>query len=123
MLKLIRFAALSLAALLALLSTQAAADELPEGQGKADYLAWLARDPGARAEVLSFKSYLDAAGVDEVVPTWELVRTATMWRACDGQRCEVAPTSEWTHIARTLHVVRNHVQAVIGAVEVVSGFR
>jgi hypothetical protein len=123
MLKLIRFGALALAALFALVSTPAAADELPEGQGKADYLAWLARDPGARAEVLSFKSYLQAANVEDVVPTWELVRTASMWRQCEGPRFEVAPMTEWTHIARTLQFVRNHVEPVIGPVEVVSGFR
>lgn len=121
--KIIGSAALALATLLALLSSPAAADQLPEGQSKADYLAWLARDPGARAEVLSFKSYLEAAGVEDVVPTWELVRTASMWRECEGPRFEVAPMGEWTHIATTLKFVRNHVEPVIGAVEVVSGFR
>ncbi|MFL6856401.1 MAG: D-Ala-D-Ala carboxypeptidase family metallohydrolase [Allosphingosinicella sp.] len=121
--QIVRFAALALAALLALVSSPAAADQLPEGQSKADYLAWLARDPGARAEVLSFKSYLEAAGVEHVVPTWELVRTASMWRECEGPRFEVAPMGEWTHIATTLKFVRNHVEPVIGPVEVVSGFR
>jgi hypothetical protein len=121
--KIIRLAALALASLFALVSTPAAADQLPEGQAKADYLAWLARDPGARAEVLSFKSYLEAAGVDDVVPTWEMVGTASMWRACDGPRFEVAPMGEWTHIATTLKFIRNHVEPVIGPVEVVSGFR
>jgi hypothetical protein len=118
--QLIRFAALALAALVA---SPSFAASLPEGQTKADYLAWLARDPGARAEVLSFKSYLDAAGVEDVVPTWQLVRTASMWRECDGPRFEVAPASEWTHIAETLGFVQAHVEPVIGDVEAVSGFR
>jgi hypothetical protein len=118
--QLIRFAALALAALFA---SPSIASSLPEGQSKADYLAWLARDPGARAEVLSFKSYLGAAGVDEVVPTWQLVRTASMWRECSGPRFEVAPMTEWTHIAGTLKFVKQHVEPVIGAVEAVSGFR
>jgi hypothetical protein len=118
--QLIRFAALALAAFFA---SPAMASELPEGQSKADYLAWLARDPGARAEVMSFKSYLDAAGVDGAVPTWELVRTASMWRECSGPRFEVAPAGEWPHIAATLAFVRNHVEPVVGPVEVVSGFR
>jgi len=118
--QLIRFALLAAAALLA--SPSLAASQ-PEGQDRADYLAWLARDPGARAEVLSFKSYLQAAGVEDVVPTWQLVRTASMWRECSGPRFEVAPTSEWTHIAGTLGFVKSHVEPVIGAVEAVSGFR
>ncbi|HEY0412787.1 MAG TPA: D-Ala-D-Ala carboxypeptidase family metallohydrolase [Allosphingosinicella sp.] len=121
--QLIRFAALALAALFASFASPSTAAELPDGQSKADYLAWLARDPGARAEVLSFKSYLEAANVQDVVPTWELVRTASMWRECDGARFEVAPAHEWPHIATTLAFVRNHVEPVIGPVEVVSGFR
>src|SRR3954467_10229702 len=112
--QLIRFAALALAVFAA---SPSHAAELPEGQSKADYLAWLARDPGARAEVLSFKSFLDAAGVDEVVPTWELVRTASMWRECSGPRFEVAPMTEWTHIAGTLKFVKEHVEPVIGSVQ------
>lgn len=118
--QLIRITILAVAALFA---SQSVAATPVEGQDRADYLAWLARDPGARAEVLSFKSYLEAAGVEDVVPTWQLVRTASMWRECSGPRFEVAPTNEWTHIAGTLGFVKNHVQPVIGKVEAVSGFR
>jgi hypothetical protein len=121
--QLIRFAALALAALFASFATPSLATTMPEGQSKADYLAWLARDPGARAELLSFKAYLHAAGVEEVVPTWQLVRTASQWRDCDGPRFEVAPTAEWTHIAGTLGFVKAHVEPAIGDVEAVSGFR
>jgi hypothetical protein len=116
----IRLLALALAALIA---TPALSASLPEGQSKADYLAWLAKDPGARAEVLSFRSYLDAAGVQDVIPTWQLVRTASKWRDCSGPRFQVAPMGEWTHIAGTLKFVKNHVEPVIGDVEAVSGFR
>ena len=119
----IRSAALALTALFAFVAFPASAESLPEGQTKADYLAWLARDPGARAEVLSFKSYLGAAGVEDVVPTWQLVRTASKWRDCSGPRFEVAPTTEWTHIAGTLKFVKAHVEPVVGDVEAVSGFR
>jgi len=118
--KIIRLVALALAALIA---TPALSASLPEGQSKADYLAWLAKDPGARAEVLSFRSYLDAAGVQDVIPTWQLVRTASKWRDCSGPRFEVAPMGEWTHIADTLKFVKSHVEPVIGDVEAVSGFR
>ena len=72
--QLIRLAALALTLLFAF---PAQADQLPEGQNKADYLAWLARDPGARAQVLAFKQFLAMDALDDVVPTWELVRTAS----------------------------------------------
>ena len=86
--QLIRIAALALAALFASPSIAASP---AEGQSKADYLAWLARDPGARAQVMGFKQYLDMNEVEDVIPTWQLVRTASMWRECDGPRFEVAP--------------------------------
>jgi hypothetical protein len=118
--QLIRLAALVLAMLF---SSPALASAKPEGQSRADYLAWLAREPAARAQVLSFKSYLQAAKVEQVLPTWQLVRTASMWRECNGPRFEVAPFAEWQHIAGTLKFVKNHVEPVIGDVEAVSGFR
>ena len=118
--QLIRIAALALAALFASPSLAASP---AEGQAKADYLAWLARDPGARAQVLSFKQYLGMNKVEDVIPTWQLVRTASMWRECSGPRFEVAPFSEWQHIADTLRFVENHVEPVIGEVEAVSGYR
>jgi hypothetical protein len=121
--QLIRFAALALAAMLATFATPSVAQEQAEGQSKADYLAWLSRDPGARAQVLSFKAFLAAGEVDDVVPTWQLVRTASKWRACSGPRFEVAPVAEWAHISATLEFVKTEVEPVIGKVEAVSGFR
>lgn len=118
--QLIRIAALALTALFASPSIAASP---AEGQSKADYLAWLARDPGARAEVLSFKQYLGMNKVEDVIPTWQLVRTASKWRECAGPRFEVAPFTEWQHIAGTLRFVKSHVEPVIGDVEAVSGFR
>jgi hypothetical protein len=118
--QLIRMGALALAMLV---SSPTFASAPAEGQSRADYLAWLAREPAARAQVLSFKSYLEAANVEQVLPTWQLVRTASMWRECNGPRFEVAPFAEWQHIAGTLKFVKNHVEPVIGDVEAVSGFR
>lgn len=108
---------------LSLCSVPAAAQTIAEGQARADYLAWLAREPAARAQVLSFKTFLQMEDVQDVVPTWQLVRTASMWRDCSGPRFEVAPVAEWQHISDTLGYVKNHVQPVIGPVEAVSGYR
>ena len=101
----------------------AVAQEIAEGQGKADYHAWLARNPAARAQVLAFKQFLDLEKVDEVVPTWQLVRTASMWSDCNGPRFEVAPFTEWQHISKTLRFIKAHVEPVIGDVEAMSGYR
>lgn len=94
-----------------------------EGQSHADYLAWLTREPAARAQMLSFQAFLDMTKVNDIIPIWQLVRTASMWRVCAGPSFEVPPFGEWQHIARTLKYVKNHIQPVIGDVEAVSGYR
>src|SRR3546814_9827554 len=72
---------------------------------------------------MSFKQFLDMDGVGGVIPTWQLVRTASMWRDCSGPRFEVAPVAEWGHIAQTLKFVSTEVEPAIGDVEAVSGYR
>src|SRR5688500_10405326 len=106
-----------------LFSSPVTAQAIAEGQGHADYLAWLAKNPAARAQVLSLKGFLADHEADDVVPTWQLVRTASMWRECSGPRFEVAPFTEWQHIATTLNFVRSHVEPVVGEVEALSGYR
>ena len=100
-----------------------AGENRPAGQAYDDFTAWLAGSPAARAQLLGFTQYLQREQVADVVPVWELVRTASMWRECDGPRFEVAPFAEWPHIAETLRFVRAHVVPVIGKVDVVSGYR
>lgn len=114
--------AIAAAAALTLASPLAAQSE-PDGQGEADYHAWLARSPDARAKVIAFRTSLENKGLGEVLPTWQLVRTASMWRECNGPRFEVAPFPEWSHLWNTLRFVRDHVEPVVGKVAAVSGYR
>jgi hypothetical protein len=100
-----------------------AAQELPVGQSEADYQAWLAANPGNRGQILSFESWQQAAGVDHVLPSWQLVRTASMWRECNGQPFEVPPFRLWPGMVRTLRFIRDHVVPAVGPVEAVSGYR
>ena len=99
------------------------AQELPEGQGQAEYDAWLASGPGVRGSVLSFESWQRAAGVGGVLPTMQIVRTASMWRVCSGPPFEIPPPQHWPGMARTLRFIRDHVRPAIGPVEAVSGYR
>jgi hypothetical protein len=101
----------------------AAAQELPVGQGRAEYEAWLASSPDVRGQVLSFESWQEAAGVRGVVPTFQLVRTASMWRECNGPAFEVPPFRLWPGMVATLRFIRDHVKAAVGEVEAVSGYR
>lgn len=118
-----RLIAACAAAALAIVPVAATAQEYAEGQGEADYQAWLARDPDARAKVIAFKQYLEMQELGEVLPTYQLVRTASMWRECNGPRFEVAPFTMWPRIAKTLTFITRHVEPVIGEVEALSGYR
>jgi hypothetical protein len=119
-----RMRALPLLAMLLLAAAPPArAQELPVGQGEADYVAWLDANPGRRGQVLSFESWQDAAGVGRVIPTWQLIRTASMWRECNGPPFEVPPIALWPGMVKTLRYIRDHVRPAVGAVEAVSGYR
>ncbi len=93
------------------------------GQDKAAYDNWLARDPSVRARVGGFESFLKGQDVLDVLPTWQLTRTASDYEKCDGPGFEVAPIEEWHHIAATLRFIKRHVEPVIGDVEAKSGYR
>ncbi len=99
------------------------AQDLPVGQGEAEYRAWLEAWPARRGAVLSFESWQEAAGVRGVLPTWQMLRTASMWRECGGQPFEVPPFQMWPDMVRTLKFIRDHVRTAVGEVEAVSGFR
>jgi hypothetical protein len=115
--------ALAAAAAALAFSAPARAQQLPEGQGEAEYRAWLAASPGTRASVLSFESWQGAAGVYGVLPTWQVIRTASMWRVCNGPPFEVPPPHHWPGMAKTLRFIRDHVRPALGPVEAVSGYR
>jgi hypothetical protein len=116
--------ALVLVFLFAQAPVPARAQELPVGQGEAEYQAWLAAGgPGRQGQVLSFESWQDVAGVRGVLPTWQVIRTASMWRECGGQPFEVPPFTLWPGMVDTLRFIRDHVKPAVGEVEAVSGYR
>jgi hypothetical protein len=117
---------LALAPALAFLFAQAPAraQEVPVGQGEAEYQAWLeAGGPGRRGQVLSFESWQQIAGVSGVLPTFQVIRTASMWRECGGQPFEVPPFTLWPGMVDTLRFIRDHVKPAVGEVDAVSGYR
>src|SRR5690242_19186289 len=97
--------------------------DMAPGQSRADYLAWLARDPRHQQQVEEFRAHLASEGLESVVPVWQLIRTSSSWRACNADRFEVAPRDKWEHISTTLRFVRDEVVPALGRVEAVSGYR
>jgi Peptidase M15 len=100
-----------------------AAQYIATGQDEPGYRSWYLGAPERAAQVRSFNDYLAAAQVSGVLPTWQLLRTATSWQECGGQPFEVPPPSEWPHMVQTLRYVRDYVVPAVGPVEAVSVYR
>jgi hypothetical protein len=100
-----------------------AAPYIANGQDEPGYRSWYLAAPWRSAQVKSFNDYLVTYQVSGIVPTWQLLRTATAWKDCGGQPFEVPPTTEWPHIVQTLRYVHDYVIPEVGPVEPVSGYR
>lgn len=100
-----------------------AGDYISIGQDEPGYRGWYGASARHALGVKTFNSYLDQWGVSGVLPTWQLLRTATSWQRCGGAPFEVPPSSQWPHIVQTLRYIKDYVVPTIGPVEAVSGYR
>lgn len=93
------------------------------GQDEPGYRNWYMASAVHPIRVRAFNDYLTANGVGGVVPTWQLLRTASHWQRCGGQPFEVPPTEHWPNIVHALRFVGTYVEPAIGEVEPVSAYR
>ena len=93
------------------------------GQDEPGYRAWYGTTAAHAVQVRAFNTYLAQWGVAGIVPTWQLLRTATSWQKCGAQPFEVPPTAEWPNIVQTLRYVHDYVIPAVGPVEPVSAYR
>lgn len=93
------------------------------GQDEAGYRSWYQASPVHPIQVRGLHQYLTRYDAAWVLPTWQIIRTASDWRKCNDAAFEVPPTSEWPNIVQTLRFVRDEVIPVIGPVEAVSAYR
>ncbi len=100
-----------------------AADYITAGQDEPGYRAWMAQASWRPVYVKAFNDYLVHWGVGGVVPTWQLLRTATDWHKCGAQPFEVPPSTAWPNIVAALRYVGTYITPRIGPVEVVSVYR
>ena len=100
-----------------------AAPYITVGQDEPGYRSWYLAAPWRAAQVKSFNDYLLSNQVGGVVPTWQLLRTATSWKDCGQQPFEVPPAEEWAHMVQTLRYIRDYVVPAVGPVEPVSVYR
>lgn len=100
-----------------------AADYVTAGQDEPGYRNWYLATPRHGMQVAAFNRYLTTYEVGGVVPTWQLLRTASQWRRCGGPPFEVPPLSEWPNVVQTLRYIRDYVVPAVGPVEPVSAYR
>jgi hypothetical protein len=100
-----------------------AAQYITAGQDEPGYRSWYLAVPAHAQQVRAFNDYLASAQVAGVLPTWELLRTASSWKDCNSQPFEVPPPDEWPHMVQTLRYIRDYVIPTIGPVEPVSAYR
>lgn len=93
------------------------------GQDEPGYRSWYLAASWRQPWVRSFNDYLVAQGVAGVVPTWQLLRTASDWYKCGDNAFELPPSADWPGLAASLRFVRDHVIPTIGPVEAVSVYR
>lgn len=92
-----------------------------EPASAAEFRAWY-RSPANRARAVQFERYLGRFGVRGVLPTGQILRTASDWRGC-GSPFEVPPAAYWSRIIPVLRFIRDEIKPRVGAVEAVSGYR
>jgi hypothetical protein len=93
------------------------------GQDESGYRDWYLADPERPIRVAGFHHYLTRWDAAWVLPTWQIVRTASDWHKCDDEPFEVPPTGAWPNIVQTLRFIRDEVIPAVGPVEALSAYR
>jgi hypothetical protein len=93
------------------------------GQDEAGYRNWYLASPAHPQQVKALNDYLVIYGVGGIVPTWQLLRTASDWYKCGAPAFEVPPPEDWPNVVQTLRYIREQVIPTIGPVEPVSVYR
>lgn len=93
------------------------------GQDEPGYRNWMLASANHAIQVRAFNNYLVTYGVGGVVPTWQLLRTASDWQKCGDQPFQVPPVEHWPNIVQALRFIGAFIEPAIGEVEPVSAYR
>jgi hypothetical protein len=75
-------------------------------------------------EVGAFEAYLVRAQVAQVVPTYQLLRSASMWKECHADPFELPPPEDWDRVRELLVLLQElKNEGVLPQFEVVSAYR
>jgi hypothetical protein len=76
------------------------------------------------ADVDAFEEFLVREQVAAVVPTYQLLRSASMWKECHAEPFELPPGEQWPRVRDLLVLLRElRTRGVLPSFEVVSAYR
>lgn len=85
------------------------------------FTAWRSR---YAAEVEAFEEYLVQQHVAQVVPTYQLLRSASMWKECRAEPFDLPPPESWETVRDVLILLRElKKKQILPSFEVVSAYR
>lgn len=88
-----------------------------------DYILWIATADHAQS-VQAYKQFLKQKGLANLVPDYELLRSARDWQKCGVEPYAVPPREIWSNIVPTLSILKALVDdGVINDFEVTSAYR
>lgn len=70
-----------------------------------------------------FERYLKRHSVFGVLPTYQILRSASMAKECNESAFDLPPQKYWPNIVTTLQFIKTHIEPEIGELEAVSGYR
>jgi len=109
-------------ALLAVLAAGCVAGRSPVATD-AEFRRWSGEAPGRAEAFARFEAMLNAAGVGDVVPAYDLWIADRSKPKCLVELFAAPPDRDWPNIVPALRFIRDHVEPAIGDVRVVSAYR
>ena len=89
----------------------------------AAYNSWRTQTPLRDFGIAYFERFLRREKVYGIIPTYQILRTASMAGQCNQSAFSLPPQKYWPNIAGTLQFAKNYIIPKIGEVEAASGYR
>lgn len=89
----------------------------------AAFNVWRTQNPMRDVGLANFERFLRNEKILGTIPTYQILRTASMAGECNQSAFALPPQKYWGNIAGTLKFIKTHIIPNIGRVDAVSGYR
>lgn len=84
---------------------------------------WKNADLSRAQTIRKFEIYLKSQKVNNVLPTYQILRTASSAKECNESAFYIPPRKLWPNIVQTLKFIKLELKPKLGTFEAVSGYR